>query len=258
MKTFLAAILSLLFMTSCQVYKRDIMFRLDENFSESNINATVDQVERNYKLQPDDLIQVDVFTNDGERLMDPNFEFGGQVTVQATQFKERFQYLIQTDGFVKLPMIGKKKISGLTIDEAEELLEQVYNDSYVDSFVKIRMLNRRVVVFGEQGGQVIPIENENTNLVEILALYGGLSLGSNAANVRVIRGDLSDPEVFAVDLSTISGMQKSIIDVEAGDIIYVEPWRRPWLQSIRDASPVFGFVTSVTTLVILIVSLSGK
>ncbi|MFY0599347.1 MAG: polysaccharide biosynthesis/export family protein [Cyclobacteriaceae bacterium] len=249
------SLILILLLTGCKVYKQDIMFRLDEDFSESDLNQTVDQAERNYRLQPNDLVQVDVFTNDGERLVDPNSELTAQSNAQGVQFKDRFQYLIQTDGSVKLPMIGKKVLSGLTIDEAENILEQAYNQSYVDTFVKLRIQNRRVIVLGAHGGQVIPIENENTTLVEIIALYGGLNIGSKAANVRVIRGDLSNPEVFFVDLSTIAGMKGSIIDVEAGDIIYLEPWRRPWLESIKDISPVFSFVTSVTTLIIVLVNL---
>ncbi len=241
--------------SGCKAYKQDIMFQLDEEFSENDLAQNIDQAERNYKLQADDLIQVDVFTNNGERLVDPNSEFGSQMTSQTSQFKDRFQYLIQMDGTIKLPMIGKKTLTGLTIDEAEKILEQSYNAHYVDSFVKIRLLNRRVVVLGAQGGQVIPITNENTTLIEILALYGGINVGSKAANVRVIRGDLTKPEVFFVDLSTIAGMQSTIIDVEAGDIIYVEPWRRPWLDGLQDVSPIFGLITSITTVIILIITI---
>lgn len=239
-------------LVSCKSYKQDIMFQLDEEFTESSLAKSVDQVERNYRLQNDDLIQVDVFTNNGERLVDPNAELGDQSIVQVSQFKDRFQYLIQRDGSVKLPMVGKKILTGLTIDEAEALLEQAYSNAYVDTFVKIRVLNRRVIVLGAEGGQVIPIENENTTLVEILAIYGGLNLGSKSANIRLIRGSLSDPEVYYIDLSTISGMQQTIIDVESGDVIYIEPWRRPWLESLRDIAPIFGLITSVTTLIIVL------
>jgi polysaccharide export outer membrane protein len=195
--------------TGCKVYKQDIMFQLNEEFSENDLTKDIDQAERNYRLQADDLIQVDVFTNNGERLVDPNSEFGTQSNIQTSQFTDRFQYLIQMDGTIKLPLIGKKALTRLTIDEAERLLEQAYNEHYVDSFVKIRLLNRRVIVLGAQGGQVIPITNENTTLIEILALYGGINVGSKAANVRVIRGDLTKPEVFYVDLSTIAGMKRT-------------------------------------------------
>lgn len=240
-------------LASCKAYKQDIMFRLDDDFSESDLAKSINQVEQNYKLQPDDIIQVDVFTNNGERLVDPNSELGDQANTQIAEFKDQYQYLIQSDGSVKLPMIGKKVLSGLSIDEAESLLEQAYSDPYyVDTFVKLKVLNRRVIVLGGEGGQVIPIENENTTLVEVLAIYGGLNISSKAENVRLIRGNLNKPQVYYIDLSSIAGMQQTIIDVESGDIIYVEPWRRPWLESLRDMSPVFGLITSVTTLLIVL------
>ena len=239
-------------MGGCKAYKQDILFRLDDNFSAKDLSQAVFQAETNYKLQPDDLIRLEVFTNDGERLIDPNFELVVQQGNQQYQNRSQYQYLIQTDGTVKLPMVGKKNLEGLAIDEAEQILEQEYNISYKNSFVKLSVLNRRVIVLGANGGQVITIQNENTSLIEVLALYGGLNLGAKADKIKLIRGDLANPQVFKIDLATISGMKDSIVEVESGDVIYVEPWRRPWLESLRDVSPILGLTSSILTLIVVI------
>lgn len=258
-KPFLRSAFPLLIflLVSCRAYKQDIMFRLDENFTPSELAVPVSQVEQNYRLQPDDLIKVDVYTHKGERIVDPNMELAAQINGQAANLRKDYQYLIQTDGTVKLPIVDKIKLSGFTVDEAEEVLEQAYDDFYKESFVKLTLANRRVVVLGANGGQVIPIVNENTSLVEVLALYGGLNLGAKATNIKLIRGDLSHPEVYQVDLSTLHGMQSTIVEVEAGDIIYVEPWRRPWVESLRDISPVLSLASSVLTLIVVVQNL-GK
>lgn len=248
--------LAILLLVSCKAYKQDILFRLDENFTSGDLNNAIEEAESNYRLQPDDRLQLEVFTNEGERLIDPNFELSQQQNNQMAQNRTRYEYLIQSDGLAKFPMIGKKKLTGLTIDEAEKILEQDYNEHYVETFVKLGIINRRVIVLGANGGQVIPIQNENTSLVEVLALYGGLNLGAKAHNIKLIRGELSSPEIYQIDLATINGMKSSIVAVESGDVIYVEPWRRPWLESLRDVSPILGLTSSVLTLIVVVQNLA--
>ena len=102
---------------------------------------------------------------------------------------------------------------------------------------------------------VLPLENENTNLLEVLALAGGLNKDSKAHNIRLLRGDLNDPEVYLIDLSTVEGMKQSLVPVQPGDVIYVEPVRRVVSESLKDITPVLSILTSTLTLIILIIQL---
>ena len=242
-------------MSSCKVYKQDIMFQLDENFSESDLSKAVNQVEKNYTIQKNDLISVNVFTNKGERIVDPNFELTSGGNNQSTVGRREFSYLVKEDGNVKLPIVGDMAVNDLTIDEAEKNLEVAYNEYYKDSFVKLGFINKRVIVLGASGGQVINLVNDNTSLVEVIAQSGGVNLGARAQNIRLIRGELDNPEVFLIDLSTVAGMRESVIQVKPGDIIYVEPWRRAWLEGIRDIAPVLSLVSSVLTLALVLQNL---
>ncbi len=230
------------------------MFRLDDNFTEEDLSEPVKKAEENYLIQVNDYIELNLFTNDGERIIDPNPEisgFGGN-NQNRLNSRQQFEYLVQVDGVVKLPVVDRVKLAGLTVNEAEIVLQSAYNEFYKDCFVKLSVNNRRVVLLGANGGQVIILENENVTLAEVLALYGGLSLGAKANNIKLIRGDLSNPLVYQMDLTTIDGMRSTIIKVEPGDIIYVEPWRRPWLVGLRDISPVLSIASSVIAFFLLI------
>lgn len=228
------------------------MFKLDENFTSSNLSKAVYQAEQNYRIQNNDFLKVDVFTNKGERIIDPNFELRINVNQLGGQGQQEFVYLVQDDGYCKLPIIGKIFLRDMTIDEAERLLEEKYNEFYKDSFVKLQFRNKRVILLGALGGQVLSLTNENMSLAEVLALSGGVQLGAKAQNIKILRGDMNNPEVYAIDLSTIHGMRESAIRIHPGDIIYVEPWRRVWLESIRDIAPVLSLVTSILTLAIVL------
>jgi len=98
---------------------------------------------------------------------------------------------------------------------------------------------------------VIPLVNENLHLVEVLALAKGLDNNAKAQNIRVLRGD----DVFVADLSTIEGYLKNNIAIEPGDIIYVEPIRKPVVEATRDYAIVISMITSLTTLILVLFSL---
>lgn len=229
------------------------MFQLDDDFTEADLTLAVDGAIFNYRIKPNDWLRLDVFTNGGERIVDPNFELIQNVNPQALQNQNQFQYLVQSDGKVKLPLVGMVTLEGLTIQEAERKLEKLYDSSYKETFVKLQYLNKRVTVIGASGGQVIPILNENTSIIEVIALSGGMPLNGKAQNIRLIRGyGTGNLEVYQLDLSRISKMKDGLQLVQENDIIYIEPWKRPVNQALRDFSPILSVVSSILALIIIV------
>ncbi|NMM47385.1 polysaccharide biosynthesis/export family protein [Marinigracilibium pacificum] len=210
-------------------------------------NNTISQ----YRLEAFDRITVDVYTNEGERIIDPDLELIPETAGQGIQSKPRPEYVVQSDGYVRLPMIGRVYALGLTLEELNQLLADEYSEFYFEPYVLSSYANKRVVVLGAPGGQVVPLLNENTNLLEILALAGGISSDMRADNIRLIRGDLNNPEVFLIDLSTIEGMTKAQTRVESGDIIYIEPVVRPANRAFRDAAPFVGTISGILTIILI-------
>lgn len=249
---------ALLLLGSCKIYKQDIMFKLDDQFSESELAIAVKLAEDNYRIREDDLLRLEILTNNGERIIDPNFELRRTAGVQNMQQTNQVQYLVRQDGMVKLPMVGDVALAGLTIYEAEQKLQGLYAVHYKEPYAVLTFQNKRVIVLGANGGQVIPLTNENTSLIEIVAMSGGIGQGAKSQNVKLIRGNLNTPEIYKIDLSTVSGMRTSIVRVEPGDIIYIEPWRRVWLESLRDLSPILSLVSSVITLALVIQNINSN
>lgn len=247
-------IVLLVLFSSCKAWKRDIILRFDEEFSAADLEQSIERASANYRINAGDFLQIDVFTNSGERLIDPNFELANEIRGNVQQSRQDLNYLVQANGTVKLPIIGLQKVDSLTIYEAEELLQEAFSEYYLDSFVRIQPTNRRVTVLGafSSGGTVIPLPNENITILELLGLAGGLESGAEAATIKLIRGNINDPQVYAMDLRTISGMKKTGMVVEPGDVLYVEPWRRPFRQTLTDVAPFISLTTSLTTFILVI------
>lgn len=237
-------------MTSCGIYRNRILFSADE----TTLQAQLTEAERNYTIQEDDYLEIEVYTNRGELLIDPNFEIMKEigVTGQNTPLREEPRYLVREGGLVTLPVVGDVPLAGLTLNQADSLLARRYATLYESPFVVTRYTNKRVFVLGTTVAQVVPLLNENTNLIEVLALAGGISNQARTDNIRLIRGNLNDPEVQVIDLSTIEGMRQASLRVQSGDIIYVQPVQRVVAEAIRDVSPILSLITSVVTLMVLI------
>jgi polysaccharide export outer membrane protein len=239
---------------SCSVYKQNVMFRTENDLNIEKMRASLANAEQNYIIQPNDYLDVRVYTNRGERILDPNGEImrslsGGML---QNQTEEKPRFLVQNNGIVKLPMVDYVKVSGLTLLQTDSLLQVLFTKFYKDVYVITKVLNNRIIVLGSPGGKVIPMNNDNMNLIEVLALAGGIEKTGKAHNIRLIRGDLQNPSVQIINLSSIEGMRKAALNVEPNDIVYVEPVRRVFLEALADYLPVFGAVTSVLTTYIVI------
>ncbi len=237
-------------MLSCGSYRNNIMFRASASEA---ITGEVKTAEANYLIQPGDLITVQVYTNDGERLIDPDFHLmqGTPSQTNVSTVKPDKPYLVNEDGSVKLPMVAEINLAGLAIREAEEVLARAYSEYYEKPFVAVEFQNKRVVLLGAPGGKVIPLSNNHVTLAEILALAEGVDNDANATNIRILRGD----EVIIADFSTFEGYRKGNITMKPGDIVYVEPVRRPFAESIRDYAPLVTILASITTLIVVLLGL---
>ncbi|MGC3947237.1 MAG: polysaccharide biosynthesis/export family protein [Chryseolinea sp.] len=224
------------------------MFKIEDP---SVVQQQVAAAEKNYVIQPNDLLQLEVYTNNGERIIDPDLQLTREIGTQNLSTRPIPNYLVDVGGIAKFPMVGQIKIEGLRIREAEELLQKEYNKYYQGAFVILKYVNKRVIVLGSPGGQVIPLANENMHLVEVLALAKGINNDGKAQNIRVLRQD----KVFLVDLSTFDGYLKNNIAIEPGDVVYVEPVRRPFLEGVRDYGVLVSLATSISTLVLVMLQL---
>lgn len=255
-KLSLFSFILVLGLSSCKLYKQDYMFQTGKDAS--NLETIIYSSEDNYRLKPNDIFSMTVFGSNGEILVDANKEFaktiggGGNGSFARMNGNVNTNYTIDVDSNAFLPMIGKTKVGDLTIFQLDSTLSKKFDKYYPNAYVKTQIENRRVFVLGAGNGGIVPILNENTTLIEILATSGGIPQGSKAHNIRLIRGDLKNPSVSVINLSTIEGMKKANLQVENGDIIYVEPVRKIVNESLRDITPILSFTTSIITFIFII------
>ena len=232
-------LLSVLLSNCSTVFFPNVMFKTKEDEITTAIDSTLTLPEQ-YMINKGDRILLQVFSNDGYEIVSVISS-----NVAQRQNTSEIEFLVKGNGYVRLPLIDSIKLEGYTIEGAEKLLQEKYGEYFNEPFVILTVTNRRVFVYmGRSTARVIPLQNENMTLLEVLAEIGGLTDENKSRSIKLIRGDLNEPEVRIIDLSTIEGMKQADLVVRANDVIYVEPTLKITSGLLSELSPIISLLSS--------------
>ncbi|MBK9148470.1 MAG: polysaccharide biosynthesis/export family protein [Flavobacteriales bacterium] len=234
--------------TGCTI-NRDIMFKTPLDHQYEAFRDTGD-ASRRVRLQPNDVVQFRLFANDGFKMIDLVSEGGTREAAFLNRIS--FNYVLESDGQCKLPLLGRVQLSGYTLREAEAYMEERYAVYYQRPYVQLLVVNRRVVVFPGGGGdaRVIPLENNNTTLMEALAMAGGLAKRGDARRVKLFRlKEDGGRAVHEFDLSDIDGLRYADIVLQGDDIVYVQPNPELVREALQDLTPIITLLTSIVLVI---------
>jgi len=243
---------------SCTINK-DILFKTPQEYT---YDTFPDSVSASSVLTANNILTFSFFTGNGHMLVEQGLgstmlsDGGGQQQQNMAMQRNMITYLIDSDGTAKLPVIGRVHLAGLTLREAEKKLEELYLHFYNEPFVIMTVENNRVIVSPGGGGtaQVINLINNNTTLLEALAMVGGVNDRGNAGKVKLIRYDkqLMKRAVYEMDLSTIDGLAYADIIIQPNDIIYVEPLPLIAREIVTEIAPVVTLLTATLILITIL------
>ena len=242
MKNVILFILTAIVVSSCSTLDKSRMLKTPTNYK---FKAFADSInyKKSYKIAVDDEVAVQMYSNDGYSII--SLTSGGG-SGGGNGGGGGMLYKVRTDSTIKVPLIGRIKVAGLSLDEVERKIELKLVNQFNSPFVICRISNRRVYLFqGGYNSSIVQLQNENTTLFEILAGSGGIYGEGNASRIKLIRGDLKNPDIYLVDLSTIDGMKTANLNLMAGDIIYIDPFINYAARISSDVGSIFGFLSTI-------------
>src|ERR1700741_3734037 len=137
---------SLLLFSGCGLLNQNNMFQTGMDYQYAKTPDSSKTLE--YKISSNDILSFTMYSNDGFKLIDLTAFGAANVAASTTNI-----YPVEADGNVKLPVLGRKKLIGLTIREAEQMLEESYSAFYVKPFIIARIINRKVILFPGATGE---------------------------------------------------------------------------------------------------------
>ena len=243
-----STLLALAVLASGCTVNSNIMFKTPNDYQ---FDTFVDSVRGQFRIQPNDALELRIFANDGYKMIDLVSERATRDMMMINRMA--FTYNVEFDGLVKLPLLGRVPLAGMNMREAEMYLEERFSEFYNRPFVQIQVMNRRAIIFNgsPSAARSVNLENNNTTLIEALALAGGISTRGKAKKVKLFRRDPDGGprKVYEFDLSTIEGIQYADIVMEGDDIVYVQPNLELAREALRDLTPIVSLLT--TTILIL-------
>jgi polysaccharide export outer membrane protein len=230
---------------------QSIMLKTDPKF---NFDKTPDYKQiPEYKVSSNDILTFEIYPNTGFNLINTSsFTSGMSVTSGVTH--GRIEYLVDSDGNIKLPIVGSKYVAGLTIRELENLLEESYSDFYNKPFVVARVTNKRVIYFtgNTSDAKVIPLVSNNTTLLQLIAMDGGMNEFGKAKRVKIVREVKGKYEVYLINLSTMYNIEQANIVLQANDVVYIEPRKRVARKLRTEIIPFMSLISSTTLLIVVL------
>ena len=252
-KNFTLLLFSALFMVSCNSYNRMVYFQGEATELSGPANYTP-------VFKTDDFIAVLVTAEDPETAIPFNFPTQGiREPINfgyLTGTPSKSGYLVDAEGNIDLPIIGKIHVEGKDRMTLTAELQAKYAEYLKHPVVNIQIQNFKVTVLGDVARPgTFQIPNERITLLEAIGLAGDLRITGERNNVLVIRDNNGVKSQFRIDLTTTEALTSPVYYLEQNDVVYVEPNNAGRSQGTlwRSAGPLFISLTSlvITTIVVL-------
>ena len=207
--------LPILLFISC-VSPKKITYFQDEKMKE------MEQVLINFEptIQTGDILTIVVSSLTSEAALPFNlYETQGNTTLSRP-----LPYIVNADGIINFPGIGKIKVAHLTTRQLTDELHTKLLPYLNDPIVNVRLTNFKVTVIGEvRSPGSYTVLNERINIIEAIGLAGDLTIQGKRNSVTLIR-ERSGKRVFiSIDLTNKELFSSPYYYLAQNDIIYVEP-----------------------------------
>lgn len=234
----------ILFFFSCTPKKNILYYQNINEMASAKLNSY------EIRIQPDDLLQINISAEDPKVTAPFNLN-PTNVIGEGSQGSSKStvnDYLVDADGYIDFPELGKLKLGGLSRSEVLALFQKKISAYIKNPIITLRIQNFKVAVQGEVGGSgIFTVTSDRITLIEALTMAGDLRPTANRKNILVIREIDGVKSYFRVDVTKADFINSPYYYLAQNDVIYVEPKN-------RTLSPDVTLVTTISSLLVTFVS----
>ena len=258
LSVFVAAMIML--MGSCKGSEQVAYFQNIDSISLAASRGLYDA-----KIMPKDMVTITVSASDPKAVSPFNLSVSntlsatGQLSYAGGTL---IGYLVDNDGTIDFPQVGRVHVAGLTKRECEDLIKEKIRPFLSETenpVVTVRMASYRVTVIGEVNKPgVVPVSTEKMSIIEALAQAGDLTIYGKRENVILIREDAQgEKHSYRINLNDANLIASPFYYLQQNDVIYVEPNKIKAKNSgIGQSTTIwFSFVGIVTSVASLLVNI---
>lgn len=257
MKKYIYILLLGLIIASCSAPK-DIAY-----FQDRQPGTSAPAIIRNstpFKVRPGDRVSIYVKSRNEKLSQQFNMYGSNNNSNSMGMNQNQYGYLVDENGEIDFPVLGKLKIAGMNRKEITDYLTNTLRDSKLvdDAIVKVEYTGLYVTILGEGGGKRINIDKDQLTFFELLAQMGDIDINGLRKNVLVIREEDGVRSQYEIDLTKMQNVYDSpAYYVHQNDIVYIEPNDKTKRNSTVNGNlfQTWGFWTGLTGLGMTIYSI---
>jgi len=271
-KTLLILIYPAFFFSCMTVPKNIVYFQdLDKNEKYLQIENTSATYEQVVKKHDELLITVSAPVLDQIKVAQFNLPLtsyltpGEETMIQQTPSVQT--YVVDHEGAINYPVIGRIPLAGLTKSQATEKLKSLVSDYIDDPVITLKIMSFQVTVLGEvQKPGTIKVNQEKFTILDAIGAVNDLTIYGNRNNVLLIReNDDGNSEFVRFDLTKSDLFTSPYYYLQQNDIIVVEPSKTRQLDSkygVSDSyklsvfSMVFSALSIIASTTVAIISIN--
>jgi polysaccharide export outer membrane protein len=251
-KTHLAAIAISIFFISCTSSRKLVYFNNVGNSTFAGTGKTTGVL-----ITSNDILSINISSLNAEAsaIFNTNNQSTSRTTTLTGANTESGGYLVNPEGYIQLPVLGKIKVEGLTKDQIKNNITKLILDQKLlrDPLVEVRFLNYEVTVLGEVGRPtVITVPSEKISMLKAIGLAGDLTIFGKRENVLLIREENGQKVTRHIDLTSPDFLQSPYYYLEPNDVVYVQPNNARATQATMwpQLVPILLTALSVTVIVL--------
>jgi len=213
---YLLCIITLIFLSSCSSNKKVIYFN-DINIETKDQNIVVPES----KIKPNDILSIIVSSSSTE--LSAMYNLNQDQSQNSSTFPG---YLVNTDGKITLPILGKILVKDISISQLEELIVKLLIDGkhLSEPIVTVRLMNAKFTVLGEVNKPgTYTFTEQNISLLQALGYAGDLTINGKRENVLIIREENNLKTYITIDMTSKKWFNSQYYYIKSNDIIYVNP-----------------------------------
>lgn len=253
---FVSTILLSALNSSCVDYKKLTYFK---DIADTTSSTIIDLPGyQSPVIKVDDLIFISIQTIDPSSSQILNSGNIGSSNISSStsnglNYSSGSGYLVDENGEVDLPIIGKIKLIGLSTAQARALIKSKSALFFNDPIVNVRFSNFRITVLGEvnkPSAYVVP--NEKITVMDAIGMAGDLTVYGRRENVLLIREDNGRKQMVRLNLNSKTIFASPYFYLRPGDIIYIEPNKSRVVSSDAFQVKYITIATSALSLIVLL------
>lgn len=166
-------------------------------------------------------------------------------------------YLVDSEGNIDFPILGKIHVEGMTRNELVNYLTQEIGKDIKEPIVYVSFRNYKITILGEvKNPGTYTIESEKINILQALGYAGDLNLTAQRENILLLREVDGVLTHHRIDLKDKEILQSPYFYLQQNDVIYVLP-SATRVATATTAVSIWSVVLSSITTIIALIGIMG-